>query len=101
MQETQAELALLPEPDKIVTFDAVAAVVESLRAAIDSATPVQLRELMRMLIERIKVTGDGEYEGVEPVPAAGRSSQPRIVCFYGARTDSNRRRQPRRLRSIH
>jgi len=69
MQETQAEIALLPEPDKVVTFDAVAAVVESLRAALDSAGPEQLRELIRMLVERIRVTEDGAYE-IEPVPAS-------------------------------
>lgn len=69
MQETQAEIALLPEPDKVVTFDAVASVVESLRTAIDCASPEQLRELIGMLVERIKLTEDGEYE-VEPVPAA-------------------------------
>ncbi|MBI2776693.1 MAG: recombinase family protein [Chloroflexi bacterium] len=69
MQETQAELALLPEPDKIVTFDAVAVFVESLRAAIDSASLVQLRELIGMLVERIEVSEDGECE-IEPVPAA-------------------------------
>lgn|GEM_PF-5256482 len=49
--------------------DAVAAVVESLRATIDSASPVQLRELIGMLVERIKLTEDGEYE-IEPVAAA-------------------------------
>ncbi len=69
MQETQAEIALLPEPNKVVTFETVAAVVASLRAAIDAASPEQLRELIGMLIERIKVTGDGEYK-IEPVPAA-------------------------------
>ncbi len=69
MQATQAELALLPEPDKVLTFDAVAAVVESLRTAIGGASPEQLRELIGMLVERIRVTEDGEYE-IEPVPAA-------------------------------
>ncbi len=69
MQETRAELALLPEPDKVITFDAVAAIVESLRAAIDTASPEHLRELIGMLVERIKVTEDGLYE-VEPAPAA-------------------------------
>ena len=59
----------MPESDRIVTFDAVAAVVESLRGAIDSASPVRLRELIGMLVKRIKVTKDGEYE-IEPVPAA-------------------------------
>ena len=75
MQETQAELALQPEPDRIVTFDAVASVVEALRAAIDTAGPEQLRELIGMLVERIKVTEDGECE-IEPVDA-----DPLIWCI--------------------
>jgi hypothetical protein len=65
MQETRAEIALLPEADKIVTFDAVAAVVESLRTARSSRSRPH-----------------------------SRSSRPRIVCFWRPRTDSNRRRQP-------
>jgi DNA invertase Pin-like site-specific DNA recombinase len=69
MQETQSELALLPDPDKVVTFDGVGAVVESLRAALDSARPEQVRELIGLLIERVKLTEDGEYE-IEPIPAA-------------------------------
>jgi hypothetical protein len=38
----------------IVTFDTVAAVVESLLAAIDTASPVQLRELIGMLVPKSK-----------------------------------------------
>jgi hypothetical protein len=45
MQATRAELALLPEPDKVVTFDAVPNVADSLRAAIDTASRERLREL--------------------------------------------------------
>ena len=47
----------------------VAGVVESLRAAIDVASREQLWELIGMLVERIKVTEDGDYE-IEPIPAA-------------------------------
>ena len=49
MEETRAHLALLPETDKVVTFDQVAGVVASLDAAIDSASPEQLKELVKML----------------------------------------------------
>ena len=76
MQETRAELALLPEPEKVVTFDAVAGVVASLREAIGVAAPEQLKELIGMLIERVKVTADGHYE-IEPVPAARPFFAPR------------------------
>ena len=69
MQETRAELAQLPEPEKVVTFDAVERVVSSLRVAIDAATPEQLRDLMRMVIARVTVTETDDYE-IEPVPAA-------------------------------
>ena len=69
MQETRAELAQLPEPEKTVTFDAVERVVSSLRVAIDAATPEQLRDLIRMVIARVTVTESGDYE-IEPVPAA-------------------------------
>jgi hypothetical protein len=44
----------------IAAFDAAASVVESLRTAIDRASPEQLRELIGMLVEKIKVTEDGE-----------------------------------------
>ena len=59
---------MLPEPDKVVSFDGVAAVVESLRVAIDLATIEQLRELPGMLVERARVTEDTDYE-IDPVAA--------------------------------
>jgi len=57
------------EPDKRVAFDPATAVEEPPRAAIDTARPEQLRELIGMLVERVRMTADGEYE-IEPVPAA-------------------------------
>jgi hypothetical protein len=53
----------------VVTFDAVAAVVQSLRGPIDTASLGQLRELIGMLVERVRVTEDGESE-IPPVRAA-------------------------------
>jgi hypothetical protein len=67
--ETKAELALLPEPDKITTFDQVAALVSSLGRALDAASPEQVRELIRMLVERV-TTSAGEVSDIEIVPAA-------------------------------
>ena len=43
--------------------------LSSLASAIAVATPEQIRDLIRMVIERIDVTETEEYE-VEPVPAA-------------------------------
>lgn len=66
MQETRAELALLSEPEKVVTFDAVAGVVASLREAIGVATPEQPKEFIGMLVELVKVTPDRTHE-INPV----------------------------------
>ena len=76
MQETRAELALLPEPEKIITFDAVARIVESLRLAISTAAPDQLKELIGLLVERVRVSADGTY-AIELVPAARPFFAPR------------------------
>ncbi len=69
MQETRAELAPLPEPEKLVTFDAVASIVGSLRDAMGVAAAEQLKKLIGMLVTRVKVTADGTFE-IEPEPAA-------------------------------
>ena len=69
MEETRAELTLLPEPDKLVTFDQVAGVVASLGQAIDAASPKQLKELVRLLVVRV-TTANREVTGIEVVPAA-------------------------------
>ena len=47
----------------------VAVIVESLRAAIDCASPGHPRERIEKLVERIKVTAAGEYQ-IGPIPAA-------------------------------
>ena len=46
MAETRDQLALLPEPEKVNTFDAVVGVVASLSQAMAAATQDQLKELM-------------------------------------------------------
>ena len=69
MIETRDQLALLPEPEKVITFDAVAGVVASLSQAIATATEEQLKALVGILLTRVRVTDDGGYE-IEPVPAA-------------------------------
>ncbi len=68
-QGAQAELALLPEPEKVTTFEAVAEFVSSLRAAMNAATPDKLKELISIVVERVKVTEAGGYE-ISLVPAA-------------------------------
>jgi hypothetical protein len=50
------------------TCDRRSGVGATLRTAIDCSSE-RLRELVGMLVERIKVTEDGEY-AIEPVPAA-------------------------------
>ncbi len=67
---------MLPEPEKVITFDAVAGVVASLRQAIAAATSEQLKSLIGMLPTRVKVTADGRYE-IEPVPSAQPFFAPR------------------------
>jgi hypothetical protein len=49
--------------------DAVADLVASLSAAIDAANPAQLRELVRLLVERV-TTREGAVATVEVRPAA-------------------------------
>ena len=69
MLETKAELALLPAPDKVVTFDQVASVVASLERAIDVASVDQLRQLIRLLVTRVSLRA-GNIEEIEFVPSA-------------------------------
>jgi hypothetical protein len=53
----------------VVTFDQVAGVVASLDAAIDSASPEQLKELVKMLVQRV-TTQQRAFASVQIVPAA-------------------------------
>ena len=69
MQETRTDLALLPEPEKIITFDGVAAIAKSMASAIDAASPEKLKELVGLLVDKIVAAADGTYE-IEFVAAA-------------------------------
>ncbi len=69
MPRRRGQLALLPEPEKVITFRAVAGIVASLSQAMAAATQEQLKPLIGMLLTRIKVTDDGGCE-IEPVPSA-------------------------------
>ena len=53
----------------MVTFDQVAGVVASSTRAIDSASPEQLKELVKMLVQRV-TTQQRAFASVEIVPAA-------------------------------
>jgi DNA invertase Pin-like site-specific DNA recombinase len=69
MQEARTDLALLPEPEKIITFDAVAAIAKSMASAIDAASPEKLKELVGLLVDKNVAAADGTYE-IEFVAAA-------------------------------
>ena len=51
--EARMQLALLPEHDKVCSFDEVAGIVESLPAALASATPDQVKQLLSMLVAEV------------------------------------------------
>jgi hypothetical protein len=69
MRDTRAELALLPEPEKMITFDGVATIAMSMASALDAALPEKLKELVGLLVEKIVAMGDGTY-AIEFVAAA-------------------------------
>ncbi len=49
----RAELALLPDHDKIRSFDEVAGLVASLPAALHAATPDQVKQLIAMVVDEV------------------------------------------------
>ncbi len=49
----RAELALLPDHDKMRSFDEVAQLVASLPASLDAATPDQAKQLIAMVVEEV------------------------------------------------
>ena len=69
MDETRAQLALVPESDRIVAFDQVAAIVSSLPGAIDAASPARLTELIQMIVSRVTTSGRSVTQ-IEYVAAA-------------------------------
>lgn len=68
-RQIEAELALLPDDDKVVLFDRQREVLLSMAENIARATPEQLQRLLAHGVERVEVT-DKQVVGVVWVPAA-------------------------------
>ena len=68
-EQARADLASLPEPDKVISFDDVAARVASMPTALASATPEQAKALIALLVESVE-TSDRKVSGITIVPAA-------------------------------
>lgn len=68
-EEARADLASLPESDKVISFDAVAARVASMPAALASATPAQAKALIALLVKSVE-TKDRKVCGITILPAA-------------------------------
>ncbi len=66
---TKANLAELPDGDRIRTFDAYRARVLALPAAIEASSPAQREELCRIVVQRVGVR-NRQVAGIEWVPAA-------------------------------
>jgi hypothetical protein len=56
-EELERQLLLLPDRDKLVTFDQHRQVLVSISANIEIATPSRRQELLGMLIERVVASG--------------------------------------------
>ena len=67
--EVERALILLPDPDKLVDFDARREVLVSMAENLDRATPEQRRELLELLVERVDVAG-GAVVDIRWTPAA-------------------------------
>jgi hypothetical protein len=66
---TKADLAELPDGDRIRTFDAYRARVLALPDAIEAASPAKREELCRIVVQRV-VVRDRRLEAIDWVPAA-------------------------------
>jgi len=69
VEEAKTDLAALPESDKVAGFDDVARMVSSLPAALAIATPGQVKDLVRLVVESVE-TRDHQVSSVAIVPAA-------------------------------
>jgi hypothetical protein len=83
--ETRADLAQLPDGDRIRTFDAYRARVLALPEAISAASPARLEELCRIVVERV-VVRDRRLAEIEWVPAVRPFFEKQRECPQG---DSN------------
>jgi DNA invertase Pin-like site-specific DNA recombinase len=83
--ETRADLAQLPDGDRIRTFDAYRARVLALPEAIEVASPARLEELCRIVVERV-VVRDRQLAAIDWTPAARPFFEKQRECPQG---DSN------------
>lgn len=81
----RAELAALPDDDRIRSFDAYRARLLALPEAIAMASPARQEELCRILVERV-VVRDREVEAIDWTPPARPFFEKQRVCPQG---DSN------------
>jgi hypothetical protein len=82
---TRADLAELPDGDRIRTFDAYRARVLALPHAIEAASPARREELCRIVLDRV-VVRDREVEAIDWTPAARPFFEKQRECPQG---DSN------------
>gem|GEM_PF-4924825 len=68
-EDLERQLLLLPDHDKLVTFDRHREVLVSMADNIEMATPARRQELLGMLIERIVASGQ-KIEQIIWTPAA-------------------------------
>lgn len=68
-EETERQLILLPDHEKLVTFDRHREILVSMADNVERASPDQLRELVELLVERV-VVKDCRVAAVEWTPAA-------------------------------
>jgi Recombinase zinc beta ribbon domain len=82
---TRADLAELPDGDRIRTFDAYRTRVLELPDAIEAASPARREELSRIVVQRV-VVRDRRLEAIEWTPAARPFFERQRECPQG---DSN------------
>jgi len=82
---TRAQLAELPDGDRIRTFDAYRPRVLALPEAIDAATPAKREELCRIVVQRV-VVRNRQLEAIDWTPAARPFFEKQQECPQG---DSN------------
>jgi hypothetical protein len=86
MEETRIQLGPVPDTDKVLPVDLVAGVVASASAALETASPAQVKILVKMLVQRVTTPRSSRrvrraHTGRTPVLwAAGRCMvRPRTV----------------------
>ena len=68
-EEVERQLILLPDHEKLVSFERHRQILVSMAENVERATPAQLRELIEILVERVDVAGR-EVREIRWTPAA-------------------------------